>query len=196
MLGLYPYKQITPDETPELAAAAQTTIDKRLSPAENWEDTGWSRSLLMLYSASLKNGDQAYEHIGSMLRHLLQEALLVKHPPTRGAPAFADVYEMDGNTGLTTCVAHMLLQSPEVGAIELLPALPAVWQEGSVKGLRAAGGLTIDIDWEQGRLLRAGIVSRFDQSIQVRYKGSVYEIELTGGQLVDFSDNCEDNIIS
>src|SRR5690606_29014181 len=114
-------------------------------------------------------------------RNLLQEALLVKHPPTRGAPAFADVYEMDGNTGLTTCVAHMLLQSPEVGAIELLPALPADWQEGSVKGLRAAGGLTVDIDWEQGRLLRAGIISRFDQKIRVLYNENVAMVELDAG---------------
>ena len=186
LLGLYPYKQITPDETPELAAAAQTTIDKRLTPAENWEDTGWSRSLLMLYSASLKNGDQAYGHIGSMLRNLLQEALLVKHPPTRGAPAFADVYEMDGNTGLTTCVAHMLLQSPEVGAIELLPALPAAWREGSVKGLRAVGGLTVDIDWRNGCLLHAKIVSRCDQKIRVLYNENVAMVELDTGLTYNF----------
>lgn len=188
LLGLYPYKQITHDKTPELAAAAQATIDKRMTPVDNWEDTGWSRSLLMLYSASLKKGDQAYEHIGSMMRDLLQEALLVKHPPTRGAPAFADVYEMDGNTGLTTCVAHMLLQSPEAGVIELLPALPTAWQEGYVKGLRAVGGLTIDMEWDKGRLLCSEIVSNQDQKIQLKYKGRSYEIELTNGQSVVFSE--------
>lgn len=188
LLGLYPYKQITSDKTPELAAAAQTTIDKRMTPAENWEDTGWSRSLLMLYSASLKKGDQAYEHIGSMLRNLLQEALLVKHPSTRGAPAFADVYEMDGNTGLTTCVAHMLLQSPEFGVIELLPALPASWQEGSVKGLRAIGGLKVDLEWDKGILLCSEIVSNQDQRIQLIYKGRAHEIELTNGLPVVFSE--------
>ena len=181
LLGLFPYKQISPEKTPELAAAAQATIDKRLTPVDNWEDTGWSRSLLMLYSASLKNGDQAYDHIGSMLQNLLQEALLVKHPPTSGAPAFADVYEMDGNTGLTACVAHMLLQSPEAGVIELLPALPTAWQEGSVKGLCAVGGLTIDIEWEQGCLLRAEVVSRHDQKIQIIYEGITVVAKLAAG---------------
>ncbi|NLW10872.1 MAG: hypothetical protein GX028_02515 [Clostridiaceae bacterium] len=183
LLGLYPYMQITPEETPELAAAAQATIDKRLTPADNWEDTGWSRSLLMLYSASLKKGNQAYEHINSMLSNLLQEALLVKHPPTRGAPAFDDVYEMDGNTGLTTCIAHMLLQSPERGVIELLPALPTAWQEGSVSGLRAAGGLEFDIEWENGCLQHAEIVSRCDQKIRVLYNGNVVMVELDAGLL-------------
>lgn len=178
LLGLYPYNQISPEKTPEFAAAAETSLVKRLTPAENWEDTGWSRSLLMLYSASLKKGDQAYEHIDSMLRYLLQPALLVKHPPTRGAPAFDDVYEMDGNTGLTTCIAHMLLQTSDDETIELLPALPAKWRDGQVRGLCASGRISVTIKWQSGRLVEAIISSDLDQKRVFSYRGRRQTIKL------------------
>jgi alpha-L-fucosidase 2 len=178
LLGLYPYNQISPEKTPEFAAAAETSLVKRLTPADNWEDTGWSRSLLMLYSASLKKGDQAYEHIDSMLRHLLQPALLVKHPPTRGAPAFDDVYEMDGNTGLTTCIAHMLLQTSADETVELLPALPAQWRDGQVRGLCASGRISVTIKWQSGRLVEAIINSDLDQKRVFSYRGRRQTIKL------------------
>jgi len=187
LLALYPFSQITPGETPELAEAARKTIQKRLTPTENWEDTGWARCMLMLYSARLKDADDAVEHIRVLQKKLTNPNLMVKHPPTRGAPSFADVYELDGNTGFTACVAEMLIQSHR-SEIELLPALPEEWNSGRVKGLCARGAFTADIEWKNGSLLRASIHPKFDSRCRVRYKDIVREFDCKAGQTC-FLDN-------
>lgn len=149
LLGLYPFAQIKPEDE-ALALAAETTISQKLSPEENWEDTGWARSMLMLYEARLGHPNQAWYHITRMLEHLLEPNGFIIHPPTRGAGAFDNVYELDGNTGLTSCIAEMLIQSHN-GGIHILPCLPAQWKKGKVKGLRARGGITVDIQWGEGK---------------------------------------------
>ncbi len=184
LLGLYPYKQITPDKTPALAAAAQETIRRRTTPAEGWEDTGWARSMLMLYQARLWNGEEAFGHICAMQAGLTNPNLMVKHPPTRGAGSFADVYEMDGNTGLTACVGEMLLQSTQ-GEIHLLPALPRRWNKGSFRGLRARGGLRVDLAWENGKPTRLTVTAPQPQKILVRFDGTVQEIAVNGTTIVE-----------
>lgn len=147
LLGLFPFDQITADDK-ELAEAAERTIQSRLSPEENWEDTGWARSMLMLYEARLHHPDEAYRHIQAMLEKLLEPNCFIIHPPTRGAGSFDNVYELDGNTGLTSCIAEMLLQSHS-GVIHILPCLPKQWESGAVYGLRARGGITVDIEWDK-----------------------------------------------
>jgi alpha-L-fucosidase 2 len=92
---------------------------------------------------------------------------MIRHPPTRGAPSFADVYELDGNTGFTAAVAECLLQS-QGGRLRLLPALPPSWTEGKVSGLRARGGFAVDIEWEEGRLTRARIAASSRQGGSAR----------------------------
>ena len=180
LLSLFPYSQITPDQTPELANAARKTLELRLTPPESWEDTGWARSMLMLYSARLWDGEAAYGHIQAMQRHLVNPNLMVKHPPTRGAPSFADVYELDGNTGLTSCVAEMLLQSHN-GELHLLPALPKQWDSGQVKGLRARGGLEIDIAWTDGVMTEATIHTDREALYHIRYGNKKSSIHITAG---------------
>ena len=149
LIGLFPLRQITRD-TPALASAAENTIRNRLTPYDNWEDTGWSRSMLALYEARLGHGEQAYFHLREMMNSLTCENLLVLHPPTRGAQSYAPVWEMDGNTGFAMAVAEMLLQSGE-GFIRLLPALPGAWQDGSLRGFRVREGVTINMDWQGGK---------------------------------------------
>jgi alpha-L-fucosidase 2 len=168
LLSLFPFSQITPERTPELVNAAKKTIVQRLEPPENWEDTGWARSMLMLYSARMYDGDAVYSHIQSMQKLLTNLNLLVKHPPTRGAPSFSDVYELDGNTGLTSCIAEALLQSHN-GEIHLLPALPKQWDSGGVKGLCARGGFEVSIKWNNGVLTEAAVYSRQNTTCTVRY---------------------------
>ncbi len=180
LLGLFPFSQLTLEETPELCEAAKKTIDGKLIPEENWEDTGWARSMLILYEARLSNGNDAYLHIKSMTSHLLEPNKLVYHPPTRGAYAFDHVYELDGNTGLTTSIAEMLLQSHN-GILRLLPALPEVWETGSVTGLLARGNITVDLFWEKGQLKFAKLLSKKDRKCQVSYKGVKQEINLIKG---------------
>lgn len=166
LLGLFPFAQITPDETPELAQAVRLTLQKRMQPEETWEDTGWARSMLMLYAARLRDGAQAWAHLQMMLSKLREPNGMIIHPPTRGAPSFDNVYELDGNTGLTACVAEMLLQSHS-GCVRLLPALPAAWAHGEVRGLRARGGITVDIAWGNCLVKKAVFTACKDTVIRV-----------------------------
>lgn len=181
LLGLYPFSQINPEDTPQLCEAAEKTLQVKLNPIENWEDTGWARSMLMLYEARLLQGDQAYGHMESMLENLLEPNHMVYHPPTRGAGAFDHVYELDGNTGLTTCIAEVLLQSQK-GMIRLLPALPKQWANGEISGLRARGNITVDMKWESGTLTFARLTAHGKEGRYiVEYAGVHRELELAKG---------------
>jgi len=102
----------------------------------------------MLYEARLRHSGKALGYIDSMLTNLLEPNGFIIHPPTRGAGSFDNVYELDGNTGLTSCIAEMLMQSHD-GIIRILPCLPKQWSKGEVKGLCARGGVTVDISWDE-----------------------------------------------
>ncbi|MEI8200161.1 MAG: glycoside hydrolase family 95 protein [Eubacteriales bacterium] len=181
LLGLFPFSQITPEKTPALARAAQASINEKLTPPENWEDTGWARSLLILYAARLHDGQAAFKHIESMLEHLLEENHMIIHPPTRGAGSFDNVYELDGNTGITSGIAEMLLQSYD-GVLQLLPALPAEWESGEVKGLIARGGIEVNLYWDNGKLTSAEFLSRENTTCTVIYGNERKNIVLKGGE--------------
>lgn len=181
LLGLFPFDQITPEDTPRLAQAAERTIEKKLTPPENWEDTGWARSMLMLYEARLGHGDRAWDHILSMLDRLLEPNGMIIHPPTRGAGAFDNVYELDGNTGLTACIAELLLQSHK-GKLRLLPALPKAWGSGNVHGLWARGGIEVSICWTQGRLVEAWLLVDRETETVVCYNGAQVRRRLESGK--------------
>lgn len=177
LIGLYPLAQIDLFQTPELAKAAQVTINHKLVDVAKWEDTGWARAMLLLYAARLHNKSQAKKHIDSTLSCLLEENYMIVHPPTRGAPAFDNVYELDGNTGFTAGVCEMLLQSHN-GLIQLLPCLPCEWENGKVVGLKARGAITVDMEWEKGTLKKAVLYSPISQKIKVRYKEETRGITL------------------
>lgn len=177
LLGLYPYCQITPEKTPELAKAARKSIEVKLTPYEHWEDTGWARSLLALYCARLGDGEGAYFHLNSMRDTLTSSSLLVMHPPTRGAASFKEVYELDGNTGFSMSVIEMLMQSHD-GVIRLLPAIPPQWTQGHIRGLVARGNILVDIEWADSRLTRAVFASAKSQQIVVAYGSESRNIDL------------------
>jgi len=81
----------------------------------------------------------------------------------------------------------MLLQS-HAGEIVLLPALPAAWPEGSVKGLAARGGFLVDIEWANGALVSATVHSRVDGKCVLRYKDIRRKLELKAGESRSFED--------
>lgn len=178
LLSLYPFNQITPRDTPELAQAAKVSIERRLNHPE-WQDVEWSRANMILYYARLEDGDRANESLRLLLAKLTAGNLLT-FSPSGIAGAMTPIFAMGGNSGAAAGVAEMLLQSHR-GEIHLLPALPLAWDKGFVKGLRARGGCIVDIEWEDGSLKRAVIHVKQDQSFMVRVGEEAVACEGIGG---------------
>jgi alpha-L-fucosidase 2 len=162
LLGVFPFDQITPDATPELAAAAKISIARRENAPGGYEEGSWGRNLLMLYHARLGDAAAAYASLNTLFCVEGDRSLMVG---TKLAPRNA--YEMDYNTGATAAIAEMLLQSHQ-GSIHLLPALPAAWPSGQVNGLCTRGGFVVDIAWQDGRLTQARIRSRLGGPCRLR----------------------------
>ena len=169
LFALHPGTQISVQKTPELAQAAKRTIERRLSYGGG--HTGWSRAWIINMWARLGEGDKALENVEELLRSSTLPNLLDNHPP----------FQIDGNFGAASGIAEMLLQSHE-GCISLLPALPSKWKSGKVTGLRARGGFTVDIEWKDGKLLRADIFADTDAEAEVCYNGKRIKIEIKAGE--------------
>lgn len=169
LYGLYPGEQITVDGTPELAEAAKKTLERRL--ANGGGHTGWSRAWITNHYASLWDGEKAYESIGKMLELSTYPNLFDRHPP----------FQIDGNFGICAAMNRMLAQSNESRVI-LLPALPAKWAAGSVRGLRLVGNAELSMTWDKGRLVTAGIRADSDYRSIIVYGGQRREIALKAGE--------------
>ncbi len=174
LYALYPSQQINLRDTPDLAAAAKKSLEIRGDQATGWA-TAWRLNLW----ARLHDGDHAYE----ILRFLLS--------PQRTYPDMFDAhppFQIDGNFGGAAGIAEMLLQSRD-GEIELLPALPHIWPDGWVKGLRARGGFEVDEKWDDGKLTAAIIHSAGGTTTSVRYGEKVVPVKLKPGKAIALDGN-------
>jgi alpha-L-fucosidase 2 len=148
---VYPGWAITSKTDPVLWKAARKSLERRL--ANGGAYTGWSRAWAIGLWARLLDGDMAWDSLKLLIEHSTGGNLFDTHPARNGS-----IFQIDGNFGTTAGMAELLLQSHD-NEIALLPALPKAWPTGSVEGLRARGGLEVDIAWSQGRLVSAQVLA-------------------------------------
>ena len=160
LYGLHPYDEITPWGSPDLAAAARKTLEQRGDGG-----TGWSKAWKINFWARLGDGDHAMLLLKQLLKPVGNFAgvnygdgggtypnLFCAHPP----------FQIDGNFGGAAGISEMLVQSQgRDQVIRLLPALPsgAAWKSGAVMGFRTRGAFSVDLNWADGQVVKARIVS-------------------------------------
>ncbi len=168
MIALHPGREISPVTSPKLAEAAKVSMIARGDGS-----TGWSKAWKICIWARLQDGDHAYKLASEFIKHNVFPNLWGFHPP----------FQIDCNFGYAAGLCEMLVQS-QTGAIDLLPALPKAWPTGSVHGLRARGGFEVDIDWAQGKLLKAVIrnISSPTGRCNVLYHGVRTSLTIASGQ--------------
>jgi alpha-L-fucosidase 2 len=173
LVGVFPGDVHADD--PVLREAAKVSLDERGD-----ESTGWSRAWKANLWARLGDGERAYKLLRGFCNEVTTEEvtedggiyanLLCAHPP----------FQVDGNLGFTSAVCQMLLDS-RLGVIDVLPALPSQWGSGSVRGLRARGGVTVDLAWTDGRLIHATLRPTHAATCRVQYRDLSSTIELSAG---------------
>jgi len=181
LFALHPGKQITLRGTPELAAAARKSLEIRL--ASGGGHTGWSRAWIINFWARLGDGNKADENVRALLAKSTMPNLFDTHPP----------FQIDGNFGGVAGICEMLVQS-HAGEIELLPALPPAWQDGSVKGLRARDGYEVDLSWKGGKLASAAVCNVSGDGIcRVRFGDKSTELKVRRGKTISLNENLKNN---
>jgi len=180
LYSLYPGNQITVNDTPELAEACRRSLEVRGDDA-----TGWGLAWKVCLWARLKDGNRALKLLERVLRlasptdkiGLSGEGggtfpnMLGAHPP----------FQIDGNFGSTDAICNMLMQS-EVGYIEMLPALPDKWSEGSISGIVAKGNVRITMKWKEGKVCSLTLHSPIAQELKVLVNGSMLTVNLSSSQ--------------
>lgn len=194
LFPLHPGDQIAALGSAELKNAAKKSLEIRGDDGTGWA-IAWKENLW----ARLRNGDHAHHLLSNQLRFTEETKIVMEHAGGT-YPNLFDAhppFQLDGNMGAVAGMTEMLLQSherytdPKTGAegyvIDLLPALPKAWPNGSVKGLRARGGFEVDITWQDGKLTRSTIRSLAGHSVRMRYGAVIQDVKLAQGGSLDWN---------
>lgn len=152
LYGAFPGNRITPTTDPDAFEGVRTALISRLAHGGGY--TGWSQAWVLCLAARLGDGALAELSLSRLLGDLSSPTLLDLHP-LQDWPGGA-IFQIDGNLGAVAGITELLLQSHD-GAVSLLPALPARWPDGSARGLRARGGVVVDMRWADGVLRDADL---------------------------------------
>jgi alpha-L-fucosidase 2 len=163
--ALYPGTDITPGATPQLAAAARRTLELRGDGG-----TGWAKAWKIAFWARLRDGDHAHAMLVSQIGESTLPNMFDTHPP----------FQIDGNFGAAAAIAEMLLQSDD-NEVVLLPALPRAWPQGRISGLRARGGIKVEMEWSGGKLAHALLTSDYNRKLTLRSGGNSAQLTLRAG---------------
>jgi alpha-L-fucosidase 2 len=175
VIGAYPGNQINLDRDPAMRDAVMRSIEGRLE--KGGAGTGWSRAWTIGMFARLADSARAYENLIAILQRSTLDNLWDNHPP----------FQIDGNFGSTAAIAEMLLHSHNE-ELRLLPALPKSWSDGHVRGLRARGDFTVDIQWAGGQLLGATVSAGPNAvagTVPIRYGQRRAEFGIEPGKILE-----------
>jgi alpha-L-fucosidase 2 len=174
LYGFYPSNQLSFYRTPELAAAVKTSLEQRSD--RNY--TSWGRAWRVNEWARLHDGEKAFE----LLQAVMQPANSEKTGGNMDnlfssiGPLGSGVFQIDANFGATAGIAEMLIQSHD-GAIDILPALPKAWPNGSITGLKARGGFIIDVEWKDSKVIQLTIKSTLGSICRLRTPNAIISRE-------------------
>ena len=184
LYGLHPYDEISINKTPALAEAAKQTLLQRGDAG-----TGWSMAWKINFWARLHDGEHALQLFKQLVKPVAggdeikmsggggtYSNLFCGHPP----------FQIDGNFGGTAGLAEMLLQSNDE-EVELLPALPAAWHTGTIKGLCARNGFDVNIEWKNGQLVSCSLLSKAGNDVTLLYKGKTIRLKTVKGKTYRFA---------
>jgi alpha-L-fucosidase 2 len=183
LYGLYPGTSITFNKTPALANAVKRSLELRTN-----NGTGWSIAWKINLWARLHNAERAYDALQTIMTYYPADKNEVKMAGGGTYPNLFDAhppFQIDGNFGATAGIIEMLVQSHD-GEIELLPALPAQWKSGSIHGVKARGGYTVDITWLDGKLKKAVIKGKHPLGSRVSYNGQAWQVKPNQPLVINF----------